>query len=79
MYLSGKLNNKLNRFQERALCIAYNDNCSNFYPLLQRDKSVTIHSKNCQYLATVIFKTFVSPATMIEIFKFCDNTTYNRR
>ena len=51
-----KLNYKLNRLQERALYIAYDDKCSTFYQLLEKDESVTIHTRNLQYLATEIFK-----------------------
>ena len=53
---SRKLNNKINRLQERALRIVYNDKSSTFYQLLEKDKSVTIHTRNLQYLATEIFK-----------------------
>ena len=78
---SRKLNNKINRLQERALRIVYNDKSSTFYQLLEKDKSVTIHTRNLQYLATEIFKVKIgiSPIIMTEIFKFCDNTTHNLR
>ena len=81
MCYSRKLNNKLNRLQERALRIVYNDKSSTFYQLLEKDKSVTIHTRNLQYLATEIFKVKIgiSPIIMTEIFKFCDNTTHNLR
>ena len=78
---SRKLNNKINRFQETALRILYNDKSSTFYQLLEKDKSVTIHTRNLQYLATEIFevKIGISPIIMTEIFKFCDNNTHNLR
>ena len=78
---SRKLNNKINRLQERALRIVYNDKSSTFYQLLEKDKSVTIHTRNLQYLATEIFevKIGISPIIMTEIFKFCDNNTQNLR
>ena len=78
---SRKLNNKINRFQETALRILYNDKSSTFYQLLEKDKSVTIHTRNLQYLATEIFevKIGISPIIMTEIFKFCDNNTQNLR
>ena len=53
---SRKLNNKLNRLQERTLRIVYNDKSSTFYKLLEKDKSVTIHIRNLQYFPTEIFK-----------------------
>ena len=76
-----KFNNKLNRLQERSLRIAYNDKRSTYYQLLERDKSVIIHTSNLQYLATEIFKVKIgtSPAIMTKIFKFCDNATHNLR
>ena len=81
MYRSRKLDNKINRLQERALRIAYNNKSSTFYQLLEKDESVTIHSRNLQYLATEIFKVKIgiSPIIMTKIFKFCDSTTHNLR
>ena len=78
---SRKLNNKLNRLQERTLRVAFNDKSSNFYQLLEKDKSVTIHTGILQYLATEIFKVKigVSPTIMTKIFKFYDNATHNFR
>ena len=60
-----------------ALCIVYNDECSTFYQLSERGKSVAIHTRNLQYFATEIFKfeIGISPAIMTEIFKFYDNAT----
>ena len=76
-----KLNNKINRLQERALHIVYNNKSSTFYQLLEKDKSVTIYTRNLQYLATEVFrvKIGISPTIMTEIFKFYDNTTHNLR
>ena len=61
--------------------MVYHDKCSTFYQLLEKDKSVTIHSRNLQYLATEIFKVKIgiSPAIMTEILKFCENATHNLR
>ena len=56
MFHSRHLNNKINKIHERALRIAYKDNVSSFDILLERDKSVTIHTKNLQTLMTEIFK-----------------------
>ena len=74
---SRKLNNKINN--EKALHIVYNDKSSTFYQLLEKDKSVTIHTRNLEYLATEIIKVKIgiSPIIMTEIFKFCGNTTHN--
>ena len=40
---------KLNRLQESVLGIVYNDKCSTFCQLLEKDKSVTIHTSCFQY------------------------------
>ena len=53
---SRTLNNRINRIQERALRIVYNDRISKLYELLEKDKSVTIHSRNLQILATELYK-----------------------
>ena len=49
-----------NRIQERALRIVYRDYKSSFKELLQKDKSITIHQKNLQYLAIEICKVKMS-------------------
>ena len=56
MFHSRNLNNKINKIHERAFGIAYKDYVSSFDILLERDKSVTIHTKNLQTLMTEIFK-----------------------
>ena len=59
----------------------YNDKSSNFYQLPEKGKSVTIHTRNLQYLTTENFKVKIgiSPTIMTEIFKFCDNSTHSLR
>ena len=70
---SKKTNKKFNRLQEKALRIVYNGKCSTFFQLLEKGKSVTVHSRNLQYLATEIFKVKIgiSPTIMTEIFQLC--------
>ena len=55
-----------------ALRILYQDEKSSFEKLLQKDKSVSVHMKNLQYLATEIFKVKNSLSSIImnEIFIF---------
>ena len=57
MFHSRKLNNRINNIHERALRIVYRDYGSTFQQLLKQNKSVTIHQRNLQILATEIFKT----------------------
>ena len=80
MFHSRHLNNKINKIHERALRIAYKDYESSFSTLLERDTSVTIHSRNLQILMTEMFQTKenLSPPFMKEIF-LGRNITYNLR
>ena len=57
MFHGRHLNNKINKIHERALRIAYKDYESSFSTMLERDTSVTIHSKNLQTLMSEMFKT----------------------
>ena len=79
MCLSKSLNNKINRIQERTLRIFYRDYKSSLKELLQKDKSVTIHHNNLQYLPIEIYKVKmgISPKTMNEIFRFNKNSVYS--
>ena len=52
------LNNRINRLHERCLRIIYNDKHTSFEELLEKDKSVSIHQKNLQVLATEMFKIY---------------------
>ena len=57
MFHSRKMNNRINSLHERALRVVYRDYNATFSELLSKDKSVTIHQRNLQLLATEIFKT----------------------
>ena len=50
------INKKINNLHERALRLIYCDHSSNFQELLQRDNFVTIHQKNIQALAIMMYK-----------------------
>ena len=73
-----KINNRVNSLHERALRVVYRDYNATFSELLSKDKSVTIHQRNLQLLATEIFKTKneLNPKIMEEIFTF-KNVDYN--
>ena len=66
------LNNKINNIHKRALRIVHQDKKSNLQDLLQKDKSVSIHIKNIQYLATEIckVKNSLSPEIMKAVVTF---------
>ena len=57
MFHSRKINNRVNSLHERVVRVVYRDYKATFSELLSKDKSVTIHQKNLQLLATEIFKT----------------------
>ena len=80
MLHSRKINNRVNSLHERALRIVYRDYNATFSELLSKDKSVTIHQRNLQLLATEIFKTKneLNPKIMEEIFTF-KNVDYDFR
>ena len=72
MFHSRKINNRVNSLHESALRVVYRDYNATFSELLSKDKSVTIHQRNLQLLATEIFKTKneLNPIIMEEIFTF---------
>ena len=80
MFHSRHLNSKIKKMHERALRIAYKDYESSFSTLLERDTSVTIHSKNLQVLMIEMFRTKenINPPFMKEIFRE-RNIAYNLR
>ena len=74
------INKKINNLHERALRLIYCDHSSNFQELLQRDNSVTIHQKNIQALAIMIYKVVnnIAPTIVSELFSF-SNVNYSLR
>ena len=75
------LNNRINRLHERCLRIIYNDKHSSFQCLLDRDKSVSIHTRNLQILATEMFKVSkgIAPKIFADIFTRKPPSDYNLR
>ena len=68
---TAEINNRINSIHERALRIVYKNKNLTFDELLTKDKSVRIHHRNLQVLATEIYKwkTGIAPAIMNDIFK----------
>ena len=56
MFHGRKTNYKINRLQEQALTLIYNDHISSFKELLSKDGTLTIHEQNIQNLAIETFK-----------------------
>ena len=77
-----KLNNCVNNIHERALRIVYRDYESTLQQLLKQNKSVSIHQRNLQILATKIFKTKngLNPVIMFKYlaYTFRNAETLNR-
>ena len=63
-------NNNINHSHERCLRIVYSDKTSSFEKLLEKDGSVTIHTRDLQALATEMFKVYknLSPAIIADLF-----------
>ena len=81
MFHSRKMEHRINSIHKRALKLVYQDSPDlTFQELLAKDKSVSVHQKNLQLLATEIFKskTGVSPELMNDIFHFVKRP-YNLR
>ena len=81
MFHSRKIEHRINSIHKRALKLVYQDSPDlTFQELLAKDKSVSVHQKNLQLLATEIFKskTGVSPELMNDIFHFVKRP-YNLR
>ena len=71
MFCSRQMNRKINHIHERALRIVYNDYTTTFDDLLRKDKSVSIHHRNIQYVAIEMYKVVnnISPLFVREIFE----------
>ena len=80
MFHSRIMNNKINRLHERCMRLIYGDKTSSFEELLDQDKSVSIHTRNLQMLATEMFKVYrgMSPPIISELFRRRD-ISYNLR
>ena len=49
-------NRKINRLHQKCLRTIYNNKQSSFDELLEKDRSVSIHERNLQFLATDMYK-----------------------
>ena len=63
-------NNKINHLHERCLRIVYSDKTLSFEKLLETDRSVPIHIRNLQILATEFFEESkdLAPTIFSEVF-----------
>ena len=79
MFHSRTLNNKINKLQERALRIIYQDDKSSFEELLQRDNAVIVHNRNLQALAIQMYqvKHKLAPKVIQDLFSVKEDKLYN--
>ena len=57
MFHSRAMNNRINTLHEKAIRLVYTNKPNLYFDdLLKEDKSVKINQKNCQILATEIYK-----------------------
>ena len=78
---SRKYNNKINRLHERCLRIIYSDKKSTFDELLKNDGSVSIHTRNLQFLAIEMYKVKndLAPLIVQDLFQVRETYHYNLR
>ena len=78
MFHSKKIHNRINKLHERALRVVYkNDNKLTFEELLKKDKSFSVHDRNLQKLAMVMYqvKNGLCPTPVQEIFTHIDSNS----
>ena len=68
MFHNRYINHKINKLYERALRIVYNDHFSSFEEFFFNDKSVTVHQRNLQILATEMYKIMNYPQILCKTF-----------
>ena len=71
MFHSRHINTRINKLHERALRVVYKDEKLTFNQLLEKDNSFTIHERNLQKLALLMFKVKneLCPKPIQEIFE----------
>ena len=76
MFHSRKLHHRINKLHERALRVVYKDENLTFELLLAKDEAFTIHEKNVQRLAILMYKVKngLCPIPVQEIFNLRENT-----
>ena len=77
---SRTMNNRINRLHERCLRIVLSDKTSSFEKMLEKDRSITMHTRKLKTLATEMFKVYknLSPAIIADLFHVRQNN-YNLR
>ena len=76
MFCPRRSSNLINKVQERALCMTYNDQLTDFKSLLSNHNEITIHQRNLQVLMTEIYKIInhIASPIMPSLFEIRENT-----
>ena len=77
---SRKMNRRINHLHERALRIVYNDFDSSFQDLLLKNGTVSVHHRNIQLVAILMFKVKndLCPEIMKDIFHLNSNSNIDK-
>ena len=80
MFFPRSSSNLINKVQERALRITYNNQLTDFKSLLSNHNEITIHQRNLQVLMTEIYKIInhIAPPIMSSLFEIRVNTHNTR-
>ena len=80
MFCPRRSSNLINKVQERALRITYNDQLTDFKSLLSNHNEITLHQRNLQVLMTEIYKiiSHIAPPIMSSLFEVRENTDNSR-
>ena len=80
MFCTAGMNRKMNHIQERALRLVYEDYVTSFEQLLIKNESVTMHQKNIQRVAILMYKVKhdLCPSFIKDIFQ-CREKVHNTR
>ena len=80
MFCPRRSSNLINKVQERALCITYNDQLTDLKSLLSNHNGIAIHQRNLQVLMTEIYKIInhIAPPIMPSLFEIRENTHNTR-
>ena len=74
-------NSKITRLHERCLRIIYEDKASIFEQLKEKDSSVSMYTRNLDFLAVEMFKVFkgLAPTIINALFPLKETNNYNLR
>ena len=78
---SRTLNNKINRIHEGSLRVLYKDKKATFKELLDKNKAVSMHTRNLQMLFSEMFKVKIgeSPSMMYEVSQIGNSNNFSLR